>query len=119
MTTPERCPSIGYLTVAGRTVGLVRCELDTGHAVDTPADVEHGVTWAPAIPATPHRAVLEWEDAPVQLADWPEALDASEPFDVDVPIEEPEPAMWPCLSRLDHAPHDFCPGRVSDADAGN
>jgi hypothetical protein len=85
--TETRCRNVGELTVGGRVVGLIRCELDAGHDVDAPwsTDARAGVT-----PATPHRATLEWaiEGEGVNLIDWPEANDPDERFDVEVPIDD-------------------------------
>ncbi len=64
---PTRCRAVAALGTEehGRLNGVVvRCELDAGHDVDIPADVESGVTWGPAIPATPHRVAIEWESEP-------------------------------------------------------
>jgi hypothetical protein len=85
--TKTRCRNVGELTVGGRVVGRIRCELDAGHDVETPAEHAFGVTWYPRVDPTPHRATLEWaiEGEGVNFIgwQWPEANDPDERFDVD------------------------------------
>ncbi len=97
---PTRCGHTGYLLVAGRKVGVLRCELDAGHERrrwDDPwtglldADLyaahnRNGGASLPMIEGTPHRATLEWTDEDALADDWPEALDPEEPFDIEVPL---------------------------------
>ena len=80
--TETRCRNVGELTVGGRVVGLIRCELDAGHDAPRLESWPEGDIEAPG---TPHRATLEWavEGEGVNLIDWPEANDPDERFDVD------------------------------------
>lgn len=84
MTTPEdRCNAVGDLTVDGRRVAWLRCTERAGH------ERRRRDYWTGApIESTPHRAVLEWADDPVDVDAWPEALDADETFDVEVEVDE-------------------------------
>jgi hypothetical protein len=81
--TQETCRNVGELTVGGKTVGLIRCDLPAGH--DEPHPLVLDVL---GNEVEPHRAVLEWsvEGEGVNLIDWPEANDPAERFDVEVPI---------------------------------
>lgn len=65
-TTPTRCPVTGYLVVDGVKVRALRCQHETGHG-------------------RLHAVTFEWDDDAELAADWPEAYDPDEGFDVDVP----------------------------------
>lgn len=90
------CGEVGALTVAGRVVGQLRCELDAGHeitrvVVSDPHTIivdEHGVPLPIVEPieirGTPHEARLTW--APEAEPDL-DLFDPDESFDVDVPFE--------------------------------
>lgn len=79
------CGSLGYLTVAGRIVGLLRCTAPRGH--DLPRIGPAWVGQAMGVhPGTPHRSTLEWGDD--EAVDWPEALDPATVFDVAAPSDD-------------------------------
>lgn len=101
----ETCNAVGYLTVGGRKVGLLKCDGREGHDTERrfwgsgiealPTDASWDL--APArYGATPHSMTLRW-DAEVPGIDWPEALDPEETFDVEVP-----------LARFDAMPSHLC-----------
>lgn len=99
---PLLCPSIGYLIVGGKQVGLLKCQLVEGH--NAPRAVVRGETLAElmipeamvmpddtvlrTMPGTGHAATLTWEDD--AGIDWPEALDPAETFDTDVELDLPD-----------------------------
>ena len=100
-TTTTRCPVTGYLVVDGVKVRALRCQLDAGHEVDAPRCEEcddKGVVCSRGggRPGTPHAVTFTWEDDAELAADWPEAYDPDEGFDVDVaPLPDAE------LERVD------------------
>lgn len=109
------CGSAGALMVGGRVVGQLKCDLDDGH--DEPAYVyaPHGNRFTAPLgdrlvperiePGTPHRVVLEWEDAePVDL----DIFDPDEHFDVDVPIPAEQ-----------YAPQLFVPWGTNETEAAD
>lgn len=76
MTDPTRCPVTGYLVVDGRRVRALRCQHDAGHEREL---------------GTLHAVTFHWEDDVELAADWPEAYDPDEGFDVDVaPLPDAE-----------------------------
>lgn len=91
----EKCGALGALTVGGRVVGQLRCELDAGHDVgyndvcycgasmDDHNDPTHRPTPGPGV--TPHAVTLTW--TPEAAPDL-NLFDADESFDVDVPLDE-------------------------------
>lgn len=76
------CGAIGALTVGGRVVGQLRCELSAGH---DRAGWEN-MRW---VDGTPHAVRLEW--APEAEPDL-DLFDPDERFDVEVEI----PVVGPC-----------------------
>lgn len=84
MTT---CGAIGALTVGGRVVGQVKCELDAGHDEERFAQGGASLAVMPHFaPATLHRMTLEW--APEAEPDL-DLFDPGENFDVNVPFYAP------------------------------
>lgn len=123
----EKCGAIGALTVGGRVVGQLRCELDAGHDeerryfFDTdshpwPVSPESSA-WDAAplrLAATPHAVTLTWTPEAAPDLD---LFDPAESFDVEIP--EPElrcgqcagvivdvgtPASGPCFVHRDSTP---------------
>ena len=94
----SRCPAVGALLVHGVEVAALRCRLDAGHVFPSIVDGERH-------DATPHECVMTWADEHVlQGRDWPEAFDAGEVFDAEVPIthaaEWDEAAQtWPAITH--------------------
>lgn len=69
------CGAVGALTVGGRVVGQVRCELDAGHDVAQLV----GMFGREQIAATPHSMTLTWTpeaDPDLDLFDPDERFDA-------------------------------------------
>jgi hypothetical protein len=136
--TDETCKALGYITVGGRNVGLVRCARPAGHAVERgPGYPMDSGRWATrTLPGTPHLVTLSWSDDSPSLPadDWPEAEDPDETFDVEVELDESPrqawldehgPAEWPGGERPDEAaktaarstrPGSRCPERRQDGE---
>ena len=92
----SRCPAVGALLVLGVEVAALRCRLEAEHVLPSIVGGERH-------DATPHECVMTWADEHVlQGRDWPEAFDAGEVFDAEVPIthaaEWDEAAQtWPAI----------------------
>lgn len=83
------CGAVGALTVGGRVVGQLRCELEAGH--DESYFVPDSDPGRPFVlePGTPHAVRLEWTpEAEPDL----DLFDPDERFDVEVEI----PVVGPC-----------------------
>ncbi len=83
------CGAIGALTVGGRVVGQLRCELEAGHNVARELELPWRSGLRPTVPGTPHAVRLEW--APEAEPDL-DLFDPDERFDVEVEI----PVVGPC-----------------------
>jgi hypothetical protein len=81
----RRCEAIGALTVGGRVVGQIRCELDAGHEIVKTLNSGFPDEW---FSGKPHRATLEW--TPEREPDL-DLFDPHETFDIEVPIPKPYP----------------------------
>lgn len=84
-----RCGVVGDLTVGGRVVGQIRCELDAGHETWQLGEAG-GYAWVPS-DAPLHRATLEWSTETIVDFD---LLDPGETFDVPVELPTREPRSW-------------------------
>lgn len=75
----EKCGAIGALTVGGRVVGRIECDLPAGHDEARPTNDVFGGGWCEP---TPHAVTLTW--TPESEPDL-DLFDADEHFDVEVP----------------------------------
>lgn len=106
-TTAYPCPSVAYLVVDGREVGLLRCTLEAGHNDGPFPKVLERPVWHPAsdeapelgywsgmtrvqLEATPHQHTLKWDDPEGLIDSWPEYDDPDEGFDLEVDIAPAE-----------------------------
>ena len=85
----SRCPDKAFLTVGGRRVAALRCQLDAGHDVGRRCDVceANGVAGCSVFLGLPHSFTLEWSDVvpPPDLPE-PDLYDPDERFDVPVEV---------------------------------
>tara|TARA_B100000700_G_scaffold313331_1_gene398195 strand:+ start:894 stop:1334 length:441 start_codon:yes stop_codon:yes gene_type:complete len=94
------CGAIGALTVGGRVVGQVKCDLEAGHDEDQLVNLgEHipggyreprheWIGTRRVYPATPHAMTLTWTpeaEPDLDLFDPDEEMDVAVPFDVERP----------------------------------
>lgn len=93
-TTIYPCPSVAYLVVDGREVGLLKCSLEAGHDEPryvSPQPLGAGLTQPlEAEPGTPHECTLRWENPESIIESWPEYDDPDEGFDLEVDIAPAE-----------------------------
>ena len=84
----SRCPDKAFLTVGGRRVAALRCQLDAGHKARSiiPLSCLLGIDKGPW-PGFSHSFTLEWDDGET-LPDLPEPdlYDPDERFDVPVEV---------------------------------